>query len=435
MNNTVISSNKATRGLAGTAGEQRHMLYPSEEVRMKQTTMDSLSKKAVPTKPERVYSIDWLRVLAVLLLIPFHSARIFDTLEDFYVKSSQASVGLTVGIIDFLNRWQMPLFFLLAGAATWYALGFRETGEYVKERIKRLLIPLLFGVLVIVPLQAYVAALSHVTFAGSFLQYLPYYFTPHEASTDYTGLIFTVAHLWFILFLFPIMLVALPLLQFLKRDSGKRVIATLAGFCDKRGAFLLLSLPLFVAGFLPGLGGKPILSYLLLFVYGFLLMADERFREALAREQNLALVLGIGTFALRESILGLGFVPSRDPMGSALLLLNSSLCTWSWLVALLGLGQRYLNKNHRLLSYVNEAAYPFYILHQTVVVLIGYVVVQWALPVLSGYAIIVVSAFVATLLIYDVIVRRNNVTRFLFGMRLIRSAPGTVRSTAVGRAV
>ena len=98
----------------------------------------------------RRYDLDWLRILAVLLLIPFHTARLFDFWEPNYVKNAELSAGLTYQIA-FIGPWHMPLLFLLAGAATWYALDFRSDGDYVRERFKRLLVPLAFGVLVIVP--------------------------------------------------------------------------------------------------------------------------------------------------------------------------------------------------------------------------------------------------------------------------------------------
>jgi hypothetical protein len=78
----------------------------------------------------RRHDLDWLRVMAVLLLIPFHSARVFDVWDDFYVKSPHLSRGLTWAVVGFLSPWHMPLLFVLAGAATWYALGYRSAGGY-----------------------------------------------------------------------------------------------------------------------------------------------------------------------------------------------------------------------------------------------------------------------------------------------------------------
>ena len=104
------------------------------------------------SKPQRRWDIDWLRVLAVLMLFPFHTARIFNNYEPFYVKNAEWSDALTY-FIYIVHPWHMPLLFLLAGASTWFALGFRSGRQYTKERFVRLLIPFIFGLLVIVPLD------------------------------------------------------------------------------------------------------------------------------------------------------------------------------------------------------------------------------------------------------------------------------------------
>jgi fucose 4-O-acetylase-like acetyltransferase len=113
--------------------------------------------------------IDWLRIFAVLLLFPYHSTRVFDIYETFYVHSDRTSAVLTHIFISFVNVFHMPLFFFLAGASTCFALGFRSGKQYVYERFKRLFIPLIFGMLVVIPPQSYLGALSKGKFTGNFL--------------------------------------------------------------------------------------------------------------------------------------------------------------------------------------------------------------------------------------------------------------------------
>ena len=110
----------------------------------------------------RRYDIDWLRIAAVLLLIPFHTARVFNVGEDLYAKNPQLSDALERFIV-FVGPWHMSLLFVLAGAATWFALGFRSGGRYAGERLQRLLVPFLFGLVVIIPPQAYVGMLTNTT--------------------------------------------------------------------------------------------------------------------------------------------------------------------------------------------------------------------------------------------------------------------------------
>lgn len=375
----------------------------------------------LPTQgTSRRHDIDWLRILAVLLLIPFHSARVFDSIEAFYVKNGDTSAVLSL-FIGFVSPWHMPILFMLAGAATWFALDVRGGAGYFIERVKRLLIPLLFGVLVIVPPQAYFARLFHDGYAGSFLDYLPYYFTPHQADTDYTGLVFTVAHLWFILFLFVFALVALPLFLYLKRD--RRFISWLAGLCERRWGIFLAIVPIWFFGALVEVEGKTPSRDLTIFILGFLVVADSRFFDAINRHKLAALITGVATMAA-YLVIGAMQIQFVDNSPEDILFYTlRNVNTWLWLVAILGYGQRFLNFASRVQHYLNEAVYPFYILHQTVIVILAFYIVQWGVNLWFKFIVLAVGALVMSLLLYDVVVKRTNLTRFLFGMKpLKRSA-------------
>ena len=362
----------------------------------------------------RRHDIDWLRILAVLLLIPFHTARLFDFWEPNYVKNAELSAALSYQN-SFIGPWHMPLFFLLAGAATWHALDLRSGGEYVRERFKRLFVPLVFGVLVIVPPQAYLARFQNPSYANSYLQFLPDYFTIRGDLTGYTGL-FTPGHLWFILYLVVFSLVALPLFLFLKRD--RRFVVWLMRCCEKRGAVFLLAIPLGIAGALPDISGKNPFFYITLFIYGYLLMGDTRFRDVIDHHKGVSLIVGVVAMTITITLWALRVqFPDNSP-GDILFYSLRTFNTWFWLIAILGYGQRYLDFTNRAQQYANEAAYPFYILHQTVIIVIGYCVVRWNMNLWVKYCVIVLGAFVMTLLLYDVCVKRTNVTRFLFGMKL-----------------
>src|SRR5262245_62142481 len=105
---------------------------------------------------ERRHDLDWLRVLGVLLLIPFHVALIF-VLEPYtimYIRDVVNSL-LLAHVTGFIHMWHMPMLFVISGASTYYALGFRSAGQYVRERFLRLFIPLAFGLLTFVPFTIY----------------------------------------------------------------------------------------------------------------------------------------------------------------------------------------------------------------------------------------------------------------------------------------
>jgi peptidoglycan/LPS O-acetylase OafA/YrhL len=400
---------------------------------MKATTRTD--QAAGPSRVRR-HDIDWVRILAVLLLIPFHTARIFNleeagVAEPFYAKSQALSWPLS-HLINFLDGWQMPLLFAVAGAATWYALGFRSGGQYAAERFKRLLIPFIFGVLVIVPPQTFFGSISNHNYDGSFLGYWPHFFTDESDGTGYAGG-FTPAHLWFIAYLFLFAVLGLPLMLYFRRGSGARLVSRIAAFCQRPGAIFLFAVPLLAASYLVSDAVDPNpLRHLLFFLAGYLMVADGRFQDAIDRHKGTALLIGIASAAVLNTVwatgvdLGGNFAPQM--VGVKLL---GNLNAWLWIVAILGYGRQFLNVNNRVLRYANEAAYPFYILHQTVIVAIGFYVLKWGLPVPAAFTFIALASLVASLALYDLLVKRVGVLRLLFGMKQAPAARRVVQRQAV----
>jgi glucan biosynthesis protein C len=394
---------------------------------MNAQTVNGRSLSAKSVKPQRRWDLDWLRVLATLLLFYFHPAKIFYLWGPWYIQNTQKSRAFSY-VSLFIEHWHMPLFFVLAGAASWFALRRRSGGQYVKERLKRLLVPYIFGLLVIVPPQIYFE-LRHQRqgYAESYLQFYPHFFDP-----AYTGGTFDMGHLWFILYLFVFSLIALPLFLYLRHESGQRLIGGLAGFFTRPGVIFLLAIPIMVTDYvLLHFYPNPV-YFITFFLYGYILMADARFEEAIDRHKGLALILGAAIYVVWISLVTMDVI---DP--NWLQPIWRSFISWFCLIALLGYGKQFLNfangrsLSARFLRYFGEAGYPLYILHQTVIVIIGFYVVQWntsgALGAGAGVLVklltIIVASFVTTMVLYDLLVKRTNVTRFLFGMRPLKKRP------------
>jgi glucans biosynthesis protein C len=369
--------------------------------------------------PARRYDIDWLRIAAVLLLIPFHSARVFDIDEDFYVQSEQLSKGL-FGFIVFVAQWHMPLLFLLAGSSAWLAMRHRSGSAFARERVKRLLVPFLFGLAVIVPPQSWLGFVSHGRGDPSFFAYYPEFWT--TADPDFTGYQggWTPAHLWFVLWLLVLSLVALPLFLWLRGGGGRRALDLLArprrlpSILVVAPALLVLTEPLD----LMEVTNQNLIGFLLFMVAGFVLVSDERIGQAIDRLWPWALALGsvsMAWFTWRALAWTGGEPPALNDF-----LVNSLLRqvgAWLMIVGLLGLGRRRLDRPARALPYMAEAAYPFYILHQTVIIALAYGIVQLAVPLPVQYAALAVTALLATVVAYELLVRRWRPARLLFGMK------------------
>ena len=378
----------------------------------------------------RLYYLDWLRVLGTLAVLVYHSSRFFN-MGDWHVKNA-----VWYPWVEVWNRfavvWLMPLMFVISGASLFYVLGKGGgAGKFVKDRVLRLLVPLVVGNLTHASLQVYLERLTHGQFSGTYFQFLPHYFQGVYGITEGGNFVVHGMHLWYLLYLFVFSLVLYPLLSWLK-GRGRGVLSRLGAGLSLPGAVFGLALPImllqaFVDPSNPvmdiGEAGWPAILYLWLVVAGFLVFSDERAQAGVQRQRWLSLPLAVASTA---TYLVLSFQPAGLTFGTpqyAFALGLRGLAVWSWVLATLGFGRRYLNFGKPFLAYANEAVLPFYILHQTVLLGVGYFVVQWAIPDLLKWVIILVVSFAVIMVLYEFLVRRYNVLRFLFGMKLRPKAP------------
>jgi glucans biosynthesis protein C len=372
----------------------------------------------------RLYYLDWLRVIAIICVFFFHNARFYDTFTDWHIKNATTNVGATA-LVAIMNPWMMPLFFLISGAGTYYALKNRTILQYIGERTLRILVPLIFGMLVIVVPQAYYQAAFHgeIPAGYNFLQILGLYYKTLPDLNFF--------HLWFLAFLFVFSIVTSPLLAAWGKQNWS-IITRIAAYFEKPWALILLVvLPLAAAdAFIPqsnilgdrGSGGWSMIAYLQFFIFGYLIFANSRIMASVKKIGWLALGAVLVTAGLLLTVFFDYLVNPADHFGSPGFIFAMTLeavNSWAFLLAILALAAKVLNRNNRFLSYANEAVLPFYILHQTVIISIGYYIISQDWGVGLKYPVIAISSFVVILAIYE-LVRRVNVLRFLLGMRLVK---------------
>ena len=378
-------------------------------------------------KPERHHAVDWLRVLAVLLLVPYHSAVIFDKGHVSYIKDQPNAV--LEAFAHFLFQWHMPLLFLLSGAATSFALGFRTGGRYAGERVRRLLIPLTFGTLAVIPILVYCQRLFYQQFQGSYVRFYPSFFEgiyPHGN--------FSWGHLWFLAYLFVFSLLGLPLSLFLRKERGRKLISKLAASCDKGGMIFLLAAPLaLIEATLrarwPGFQNlyadwANFFSCLTVFIYGYILFSDPRFTRTIERHGKTSLRTALATMTIIFALRWTDTAPApKDSVTWILYMLLHGFNCWVWILAILSFALKHLQDSNRVLPYAVEAVLPFYVLHHALVVGIGYHVVRWNTGEIEKFTVITAASLAATLCLYDLFVRRTPVTRILFGMKPKKHLP------------
>ncbi|MEU9836765.1 acyltransferase family protein [Streptosporangium sp. NPDC048047] len=413
------------------------------------------------TTSGRRAELDSIRVLVVVGLVFFHTALVFDAQDDFYVKNAETTpFTLVVSALGVL--WAMPLLFFLAGLGAWHSLRRRGAGEYVAERLRRLGVPLVFGTVVLVPLPQWLRQRADPAFHESYPEFLPRFFTLdgfkwRDFPFVFDGRYFEFGHLWFLLLLLTFSLILAPLVRWGgapgrrpgdREPWGRRLGDRAAALAERRpGAILLPAVPLAVVCALAGLeeqfAGWHRAAYLLFFLFGFAFAGDERFRAALRRDLRLITVCGVVIFLVGAPLLmTAGGDPFTDltpqaTIGRALF----GVTGWCWLVAILGFldrrgrsaatrsaATRPERRPRRWYAYLSEAVLPLYVLHQPIVVAVASVVIGWEAPIAVKFPVISVVSLVLIFAVYDLLVRRTDPARFLFGMRPRPRPPAEVRT-------
>jgi len=386
---------------------------------------------------ERRYDLDWLRVLAILFVFVYHSTRFFN-LEDWEVKNPVRYEWVEVWN-SFAWEWMMPIIFVISGASLFYAVGKTGAGKFVKDKVLRLLVPYLVAVFTHATLQVYLNWTTHGVFSGSYFQFLPMYFAEVFAAGNGPLFIFDLwqMHLWYLLWLFIFTLLTYPLMRWLK-GSGRKVLSAMGSFLALPGAVYLLALPtvLLMAFADPD---SPVMAekaagwsqviYLWLLFSGFLVISAERIQASIKRLRWLSLGMGVVAFGIVLYFVITERVPAYGTPLYALGLGLAGFSSWCWIMAYFGLAMKYLDFRKPVLQYANEAVLPFYILHQSVLICVGYFIVQWPIPDVLKWATILVTSFAIIMALYEYLIRRINILRFLFGMKVLKqAAPATAIS-------
>jgi glucans biosynthesis protein C len=378
---------------------------------------------------KRIYYIDWLRILAILAVFFFHASHFFDPFY-WHVKNPQQSNSVLL-FLAFLNIWIMPLFFFLSGASSVFGIR-KPFRSFVTSKTTRLLIPLIMGVLLLIPPQKYVEALSHQMFSGGYFEFLKEYFTGgmFNQKIGFSPLWIGVLsyHLWFLGHLLIISVVLFPAMRWItsKGDSMLNVICKITSF---NGGALFMFIPIAIVRVIlkkhfPDYTGWCDLSmYSLFFLLGFIYTHHEGLKQTLIQSRYAGLLTGFVlyslymiSFSMKETPFGelfqnykvYGYYVFQESAGA--------FAAWSWIVFIVATGMKYLNGESKYRQSLNEAVLPFYILHQTVLLLIGYVVVQWSWCNWGKFCFIAVSSLFTILIIYMFGVKPFNIIRFLFGM-------------------
>lgn len=345
----------------------------------------------------RRYDIDWIRVIAIWLLLIYHSAIGFQPwgMMIGFITTTKPWVPLWTPMA-LLNIWRIPLLFFVSGMGVYFALQNRTWKQLLIERTSRILIPLLFGFFFIVPIHMYLWQ----SYYGMERSYFP-----------------NAGHLWFLGNIFLYTILFLPLFYYLKRNETGRLTRGLQKVMQSPIAMLFVIGAFVTEVFI--IRPYPYEYYvmnshgfflgLLAFFFGFcFVLSGEGFWKMIARWVWLFLGIAIILYCLRI------FEIQPGTLLSQYLLPVESIC---WILSVLALGYRYLNKPSKALQYLSQAAYPVYILHMIFLYLGSFLIFKLPISLPLQYFITLLFTVGACYATYE-IVRRVKVLRFLFGLKV-----------------
>ncbi len=366
----------------------------------------------------RKYFLDWLRVLAFGALIFFHVGMLYVTWH-YNLKSPRIFPGIEPWM-NALSAWRLALLFLISGVAARFLIDKLGPGAFALDRFRRLQPVILFGMFVVIPPQTYVVLVSR---AGLHMDFLTFWWTEYLRAdqTLVRPLHMTMPtwdHLWFLVYLLIYALAAAAVI-------GAGRLLHVRGKAPISPWVLILAPPVWLAitnlliltkapitdALVNDWGGH--LKWIGLFVTGLLAARQDRFWSLLEAHRGKALAIAAVLLAIQTQV--------NDPLWNAV----SGLYAWAAICALCGFAKAMLNRPSRLLSHLNEAVLPVYVLHQPILLVTAFWLFPLQLPLWAEVALLAGATGLGSFAIYEAAIRPFAVTRFLFGVK-----PKAVRTTA-----
>jgi peptidoglycan/LPS O-acetylase OafA/YrhL len=376
------------------------------------------------TPATRYEFLDWLRVLAIFLLLFFHTGMLFVG-WGWHLQNAETIPGLQLPM-DLAHRLRMPLLFVIAGAGMWFALKRRSGSAFIAERTWRLLVPAVIGMFLIVPPQVFLERVAHGQWTGGYLEFMTqrvFQFEPYPKGD------FSWHHLWFIIYLYVYVLLLVPVLLWWRRARPVlRPGPWIYALALPLGLNEALLKPLFPESHNLISDWYVFNHYLLLTIYGFLLASMQGTWDWLAERRRWSLAIGLTTLLGGLALIEVGVIVRDTPADSVF----ANIFTWVWLLVFLGFGRQHLSFGNRLLSWSRDASYPVYILHQTVIIMIAFTVIQQPWGPWTKYWLVLVATLLACAFIYEFLLRRFAVTRAAFGVKTPVSRTRNARPPACG---
>lgn len=364
--------------------------------------------------------LDWIRILATYVVFLFHCTMFFNPFP-WHVKNEIINSSYILVFSLLVGTWIMPIFFALSGISTYFALTRRTGKVFLKERIVKLGVPLLFGILILSPPQVYIERLSHKQFSGPFFSFVPKYFDGLYLEIGGTGnFAFVGLHLWYLLVLILFSAISLPLLT-RKRNNLK-------SFKLNHYAVILVTL-IVIARYLNfvNLGGWGIPYYFALFLFGYYYFSNESFMEFIKINKNFIAILAVSMSGIYITWFMLG-IPKMTELTFFLFTIVKVVSSLNSMLFIFYLAHRFLTEKNNFFNYNSALSMPFYVLHQPVIVIVGFMIYLLNWPIAIKLVFLIATSLSLILFSYEFFIKKNTVLRVLFGMK--KKKPNKMTSEA-----
>jgi hypothetical protein len=386
-------------------------------------TTQTLNKQTEHNLGSRLYFLDWVRILAFAFLVFYHSALMFVD-WGFHIESGHNYTFLkTIMILS--SKWRLDILFLVSGVAISYMITKMPLKSFTWQRVVKLYLPFLFAVAVVVAPQSYYEAIQKGIFEGNFWQFWTSLYFTFSWDERMIAPFPTYNHMWYVFYLFHYTIVLLPLFAFINSEKGKIILAKTESWLIKGARIIWLPLAIYLAIFL-AFDDHDVnhtfyndwyahAIFIFAVILGLVFVRMPKVWQSFEDNRYISLVIGIASYC---ALLGVFLLPKELlPFDRTLAWdISTLLVKWSWIALIIGFARKYLNHTNKTLKYCNSIVYPFFILHQTVTIVIGFYVIDWGMSGTLEYLTIVVGTFAICGLLYELLIKRVNILRLLFGM-------------------
>ncbi|MEW6997022.1 acyltransferase [Colwelliaceae bacterium BS250] len=372
---------------------------------------------------ERQHFLDWVRILAFAFLVFYHTGMMFVD-WGFHIESGHNSTFLK-SIMILSSKWRLDILFLVSGVAISVMITKMSMKQFIWQRLIKLYLPLLFAIAVVVAPQSYFEAIQKGIFDGSYYQFWTSLYFTLSWDERMIAPFPTYNHMWYVLYLFHYSVVLIPLFILINSNIGVKSLQLAEGWLSKGTRVIWLPFVIYLAIYLAFDNHNVTHAFfddwyahsifMFAVIMGVVFVRMPSVWQSFEDNRHLSLILGLMSYSM---LLAVFLIPKEllPISGNLPWDMAGLMVKWSWISLIIGYARKHLNYSNGIVKYCNGVVYPFFILHQTVTIIIGFFIIDWGFSGVVEFLLIVFGTFLICAMIIELVIKRFNILRVLFGL-------------------